>query len=187
MKRDLSNSVMHREQRLNAGLGAARLHVKEVQSIQDASAMAELRERLNELEIASASTFSRAEVVTLLEIIADVLDNSMEENVYVQHGAVGLLDSFVEALKDLDRGNVHPALKRASDTANAALSAEQRRQDEVWLTTVSALKEARGYPNRARAERELAGILRKAGETRKGKPITAATLKSLRDHPKKRF
>jgi hypothetical protein len=177
---------MNREKRFYTGLGAA-LYIEEGQSLRDSNAMAELRKRLNKLEVASTSTFSRAEVVTLLKIVADVLDNSMEENAYVQHGAVGLLDRFVEALEDLDRGIVHPALEKASHAANAALSAEQRRQDQVWLTTVSILKEARGYPNRARAERELAGILRKAGKARKGKTITAAMLKSLRDHPKKRF
>lgn len=167
------------------GLGAARLHVEELRSIHDASAMAELRERLNELKIASAWTFERAEILALLNIMADVLDNSMEESAYVQHGAVGLLDRFIEALEDLDRGKVHPALKRAGHTANAALTAQQRRQDQVWLEAVSVLKRARGYPNRGRAERELAGILRKAGKTRMGEPVTAAMLKSLRDHPKK--
>jgi len=88
----------HREHQSYAGLGAVQLHIEELRPIHDASAMAELRARLDELKIASVWTFERAEIIALLKIVADVLDNSMEKSAYVQHGAAGLLSRFIEAL-----------------------------------------------------------------------------------------
>jgi hypothetical protein len=176
----------HSGDQSHTGLGAAQLHPNEIRAIHDANAMAELRAGLDDLKIASAWTFERAEVIALLSIVAKVLDNSMEESVYVQHGAVGLLDRFIEALEDLNRGKVHRALLPARGTgANKALTAEERRVDQVLLASVVIVRRAKNHKTRSEAERYLARTCQKAGLTRRGKKITAQMLKSLRDHPKK--
>jgi hypothetical protein len=86
-------------------------------------------------------------------------------------------------LQDLDRGIVHHALRPATNQANAALSSEQLEFDNLLLEMV-ALIQVRERSTLREAERHVAEHLQKVGVKRRGKTITPATLRSLRNHPR---
>jgi hypothetical protein len=160
---------------------------------QDAEAMIELREQLDSLKFASPLMINRAEIIKLLTIFAsslgprlETIDTSEAPDIRKEHNAIWQLKKFIRALQDLDRGIVHDALRRATNQANAALSAEQMEFDNLLLEWVVVVQGHKHYKTLREAERDVAKILLKAGIKRRRKTITPATLRSLRSHPKKR-
>jgi hypothetical protein len=108
-----------------------------------------------------------------------------DEYVVTDHPAIALLCEFRDNFADLDSGKTHAIFKPAPHGATAALTRKQREKDRIWLETVEIIKRSYGFPTRSAAERLLAAKLRKAGETRRGKPVSARTLKNLYDHLKR--
>lgn len=88
-----------------------------------ATAMTALRSRLDELVAGSiAKPLTRPNAIALLTAVSECLDPvfAKERNVlafgvavYHQHGAIGLLNQLIDAMKDLDNGKVDDALKRS--------------------------------------------------------------------------
>jgi hypothetical protein len=163
-----------------------------LRTAQDAEAMIKLREELDSLVFTNNFTFTRAETVTLLTITTKYLAPMLVEvestptlEIRKEHNAVGQLKLFTLALQDLDRGIVHDALKPATHQANAALSSEQMEDDRLLLEMVAVVQGRKRYATIRQAERYVAERLQKAGVKRRGKTITHATLRSLRNHPKK--
>ena len=105
--------------------------------------------------------------------------------IHLQHKAVGQLNNLIEALKDLENGKPHVALRPAATKKGAALTAEQKRQDALLVDMVTIVQQWKGFPNRREAEEYVAARFTKAGKKRRGQEITAKMLKSLRDHFKK--
>jgi hypothetical protein len=141
-----------------------------------------------------AKTLTRPNIVALLRSVSDGLgpvmhmplgQTSTGELLVTDHAAIALLDELVDAFSDLENGKTHTVFKPVSHGATATLTVQQRKQDRVWREAVHAVKQFHGLRTVTDAERFLAKRLREAGKKRKGKPVTAETLKSLRDHPKK--
>jgi hypothetical protein len=119
--------------------------------------------------------------------LAEIKYTSTGVEIINEHQVVSQFRHLILALEDLDRGLIHQALKAASGQANAALSAEQRETDRLLLEMVAVAKVAKKFTTWRQAEEYVAERLAKAGRKRRGKPITAAALTSLRDHPKKKL
>ena len=102
------------------------------------------------------------------------------------HPAIELLDEFVDALSDLDRGKTDPSLRACSDGPNASLTTSERKWDDELLNAVLIVQRARGLKTRAEAENFLADNLKAAGKRRRGKDYTPRMLKRLRDDRDKR-
>jgi hypothetical protein len=150
---------------------------------------------LESVEISSVYTMERSEIVSILKVLVDHLGPLLAETKYTsteieiinEHVTVGQVRHLILGLEDLDRGLVHQALKPASAQANAALSAEQRDYDRLLLEAVAIAQGTKGFSTLRQAEKYVAERLAKAGRTRRGEPITASVLRSLRDHPKKKL
>jgi hypothetical protein len=141
-----------------------------------------------------AKTLTRPNIVALLRSISDGLgpvmhvplgQTSTGELIVTDHAAIALLDELVDAFSDLENGKTHTVFKPVSHGATATLTVRQRKRDQVWREAVHIVKQFHGLRTVTDAERFLAKKLREAGKKRKGKAVTAAMLKSLRDHPKK--
>jgi hypothetical protein len=65
--------------------------------------------------------------------------------------------------------------------------AEQREYDRLLLEAVAIAQQTKGFSALRQAEIYVAKRLAKIGKKRRGKPITASVLRSLRDHPKKKL
>jgi hypothetical protein len=109
-----------------------------LRAAQDAEAMSELRKELEELTFADVSTLNRNESIPILSIFSRFLDTILGEieytekiEIHLQHKAVGQLNNLIEALKDLENGKPHVALRPAASKKGAALTAEQKRQDAL--------------------------------------------------------
>jgi hypothetical protein len=151
----------------------------------------ELKAKLDELNYSNGSAFTRKDLIDTLKVIRDVLDDILADTkvvpgieIHLQHKAIGVLDSGIDALEDLDNGVVHEALKSASTNRGAALTTEQKREDTLLIDNVAIVQHAKGLRTRHEAEEDLADRLTKAGKKRRGEVITAKMLKSLRNHPK---
>jgi hypothetical protein len=180
-----------------AGLGAAiaKMTCEAAQDAGDARAMRMLRTRLDELmKRPAAGTLTRPNILSLFKCLRDGLRPSTNvllgtlktgEPILTDHPAIALLEEAIDAANDLDNGRTHEIFERVSHGANATLTAKQRKQDRIWLRSVEIVQRREGLPTKSAARRSLAVKLRKAGETRRGKHVTAQILKSLRDHSKK--
>jgi hypothetical protein len=151
----------------------------------------DLKAKLDELNYSNGSTFSRKDLIDTWNVIVGVLDDILADTIFVQgievhlqHKAIGLLDSGIDALEDLNHGVVHEALIPASTNRGAALTTEQKRLDTLLVDNVTIVQHAKGFRTRREAEEDLAERLTKAGKKRQGEEITAKMLKSLRNHPK---
>jgi hypothetical protein len=178
------------------GLGAAIAKMdREVEAereADDAHIIGELRKDFDEImKGPDAKMPTRANVARLFRTIVDRLRPSMSIHlvtlkrggqVVTDHPAIALLCEFLDYFGDIDSGKLHAIFKPAPHGATAALTAKQREQDRIWLKSVDIIKRRYGLPTKSAAERLLAVKLRKAGKTRRGKPVSARTLKSLRDH-----
>ena len=161
-----------------------------------AKTMRDLRARLDDtMEREGALVLTRDSALALLRAISEGLKPSMDlfvgpagEDVLLvkNHPALNLLDELIDALADLDNGKPHRALKPASYAANASLSASQRKWDDELLIAVEESKRARGLKTRKEAEQFLADRLNASKYTRRGKPYSAESLKTLRDSRTKR-
>jgi hypothetical protein len=156
------------------------------------SAVSEFRKELDELTFADVWTLNRNELIIMLSIISQFLDKILRKTEYterleihLQHEAVGQLNNLIEALKDLENGKTHDALRPAATKKGAALTAAQKRQDALLVNMVTIVQQWKGFPSRREAEEYVAERLRKGGKKRRGQEITAKMLKSLRDHFKK--
>jgi hypothetical protein len=160
---------------------------------QDAEAMSKFRQQLDELRYTSYRTINRAEIIDLLKIVTEYLEQILEDIVYTEkleiskeHNAIGQLKYLILAFQDLDRGIAHEAFRPAANQANAALSSEQLEFDSLLLEMVAVIQVRQRCATIREAERYLAKRLQKVGVERRRHTITAATLRSLRNHPKKR-
>jgi hypothetical protein len=162
----------------------------------DAQTMRALRARLDALMSSQeAWGLTRKNALSLLRTISEGLKPSTDQPIGAVsaeemlitrgHPALELLDRLIDALSDLDRGKCDPSLKPSTHQANASLTTKQRKWDQVLLDDVLIVQRVRGYKKRSKAERFLAGQLRKEGKTRRSKPYTAGMLKRLRDDYKK--
>jgi hypothetical protein len=155
----------------------------------------EFRRHLESVEISSVFTMERSEILLILHILVDRFGQLLAETEHTstgmeivkEHVVVSQLRHLVLALEDLDRGLTHEALKSASSQANAALSAEQRESDRLLLEIVAIAQTTKKLPTLRQAEEYIAERLAGVGVKRRGKRITAAVLRSLRDHPKKKL
>ncbi len=180
-----------------AGLGAAiaKMTCKAARDADDARAMRVLRTRLDELmKRPEAGTLTRQNILSLFKCLRDGLRPSTDvllctlktgEPLLTDHPAIALLEEAIDAVGDLDIGKTHAIFKSAPRGATAALTAKQRERDRIWLTSVEIIKRRHGLPTKSAAESLLAAKLQKAGEMRRGKPVSARTLKNLRDHLKR--
>jgi hypothetical protein len=179
------------------GLGAAiaKTTWEAARDANDAHTIRALRMDLDKMmEGPDARTRSRANFARVLRAIVDRLRPSMSTHlntlrtgvpIVTDHPAVAFLDESLDDLSDLDNGRTPDIFEPATHGATATLTAKQRQRDRIWLLSVEILKRRFGLPTKSAAERLLAAKLRKAHETRRGKPVTAQTLKSLRDHNRK--
>jgi hypothetical protein len=162
----------------------------------DAKVMRDLRADLDALmDRPNARALSRENVLALLRTISESLDLTTQkllgattegEVVMTSHPAVALLDGFVDALSDLDRGKTDPSLRACSDGPNASLTTSERKWDDALLEAVLIVQRARGLKTRAEAENLLAGSLNRAEKKQRGKVYTPRMLKRLRDDRAKR-
>jgi hypothetical protein len=192
------SSAEGRRVRADARFGLANAEVNRAlelaRNARDARTVAELHACLDEImNQPDATKLTRKNGLALLRIISEGLKPSTDKPVgvldtgqvvVVAHPALALLDDLIDALADLDRGKTHAALKVASEAENAALTTKQRKWDEAMLDAVDIVKRAKGFKTRVEAERFLARNMRKNGVMRRGKAITARTLKRLRDYEK---
>ncbi len=160
-------------------------------SVLEGASIKELRAVLDQKVYSDAETLTSKVAIDTLRCIRDVLDVALGDTIFtqkievhLQHKAIEVLDSVIEALEDLDKGVVHEALQSSSSNRGAALTAEQKRQDIQWLNNVTIVQRWKGLKTRHEAEVWYAERLRKAGKKRRGDEPTAVMLKSLRDHPK---
>jgi hypothetical protein len=160
--------------------------------VQNVEAMSELRKQLDYLLFTSNKTIRRDEIINFRTIITHFLSSILVEidftenlEIHKEHNVVGQLKLFILALQDLDRGIMHDALKPASNQANAARSLEQMENDSLLLELVAIVQGRGRYTTVREAERHVAERLQKTGIKRRGKTITSATLRSLRNHPRK--
>ena len=109
-----------------------------LRAAQDAEAMSELRQQLDDLVFTSHWTIKRDEIITLLTIVTKSLASILVDievteslEIHKEHKAIGQLKNLILALGDLDRGIVHNELKPATNQANAALSFEQMEFDNL--------------------------------------------------------
>jgi hypothetical protein len=151
----------------------------------------ELKAKLDALNYLDGSALTRKDLIDTLKVIRDLLDDILADTIFaewieihLQHKAIGVLDSGIDALKDLDNGVVHEALKSAPTNRGAALTTEQKRLDTLLVDNVTIFQHAKGFRTRREAEDDVAKRLTKAGKKRQGEEITAKMLKSLRNHPK---
>jgi hypothetical protein len=155
--------------------------------------MSELRDELDSLVFTSYRTIKRSEIITLLTIVTRCLapvlveiEQTTDLEIHKEHKSIGQLKKLILALQDLDRGILHNALKPATHQANATLSSEQMEFDDLLLEMVAIVQGRKRYATIREAERYVAERLQKAEMKRRGKTITPQTLRSLRNHPKKR-
>jgi hypothetical protein len=164
----------------------------DLKAASDAATISELRERLDQMLYTKVWSIKRTEIIALLDIVVESLTRLLVEieytpslEIHKEHKAVGQLKKVILALRDLDRGIVHDALKPATNQANAALSSEQMELDNLLVEFVVVVQGKEGYETLHEAECHVAQVLRKAGLKRRGKAITPAMLRGLRNHPKK--
>jgi hypothetical protein len=161
----------------------------------DAKVMRDLRAKLDDMmkrPSPGARNLTRKAALTLLRAMSDGLKpatdraiGEVEGGTLVRcHPAIELLDEFIDALSDLDRGVPHYAFKAIG--GNASLSTSQRKSDDVLLMTVLILQRVHGFKHRVAAERLLARNARQQGYKRDGEPISVGLLRKLRYNSKTR-
>ena len=165
--------------------------VEIARDVHDARVMRELRTTLDRLtEQHDKRTLKRKHVLALLRTISEGLDPATQrpigaldtgEMLVRSHPAIELLDEFVDAISDLDKGKTDPSLKASSHGPNASLTTKERKWLKVLLDTVLIVQRHKGYQTRSRAELFLAQKLTKAGKKWRSKVITRGRLKQLRD------
>jgi hypothetical protein len=184
---------------VQVGLGAAIAKmdcaIEQAREADDARAIGELRRELGEaMKGPDTETLTRPNLARVLRTIVDRLRPSTSthlatlktgEHVVADHPAIALLCEFLDNLDDLDSGKTHAIFKSAPRGATAALTAKQRERDRIWLTSVEIIRRRHGLPTKSAAESLLAAKLQKAREMRRGKPVSARSLKNLRDHLKR--
>jgi hypothetical protein len=129
---------------------------------QDAEAIRELRKQLDNQVFTGHQTITRGEIIALLTTITTHLEPTLVEieytptlEIYKEHNAIGQLKTFILALRDLDRGIVHDALKPVTNQANAALSSEQMEFDSLLLELVVIAQVNKRYATLREAERAI--------------------------------
>jgi hypothetical protein len=137
---------------------------------------------------------TRAEMLALIRGLIEALSpmtdltiGKMENGgtVVTEHSAMALLRQFTEALSDLDNARTHPVFAPNQHAANRTLPSDKKQEEAILKQAVEIKRLHKKFKSRAKAQHSLAQDLRKAGKTIKGKPATAAALKSIIRHPKK--
>jgi hypothetical protein len=157
----------------------------------DALAMGELRAGLDEIAAGRDEVpLTREDLLAALRKMSEAVKpvthtvigyiEKTGNYVVANHPVIEMIDKAVDALADLDRGKPHVAFRTASHQANAALTTEQRKRDELDLSSV--LIEQKRHRTFAGAARLVARRKRELGQTRDGQPYTAATLIRMRDY-----
>jgi hypothetical protein len=166
----------------------------------DAKVMRDLRANLDKMmERPGARVLTRDKALALLTLVRNGLRPATEApvgrtdsglTIVVDHPAVALLDEFIDALIDLNRGHPHGLFKAARTPGAPPLSTKQRKRDQVLLDTVINVKNWKGYKTLTEAENYLVRQLRQARYTRqgteKGEPISRSLIRRLRSNSKTR-
>jgi hypothetical protein len=166
----------------------------------DAKVMRDLRANLDKImERPGARVLTRDKALSLLRLVRNGLRPATEApvgktetglTIVVDHSAIALLDEFIDALCDLNRGHPHDLFKPARTRGAPPLSIKQLKRDQVLLDTVIIVKNWKGYKTLAEAENYLVRKLRQARYTRqgtaKGEPISRSLITRLRSNSKTR-
>jgi hypothetical protein len=152
----------------------------------DSSAMVVLRGRLDKIvNTPDGKMLTREKAIALLRALSESVKPATqipEGLVQKNHPAIVLLDEFIDALADLNRGKAHDDLfATASNQTHRALSLKQLREDEALLDLVQLVKDMEKVSTK-KAEEWVAERMKRSGRTRMGKTIDLKTLQSLRRH-----
>ena len=154
----------------------------------DSSAMVVLRGRLDKIVNApDGRELTRERAITLLRAVSQSIGPATQTGeglVLKNHPAIVLIDEFIDALADLNRGKAHDYLfATAPNQTHRALSLKQLREDEALLDLVELVKDMDEVSTKE-AEELVAKKMKRSGRTRMGKAIDRKTLQSLRRHRK---